>query len=59
MLFANAKDICDKLREHVGHDLVITEYLHAFETCAEVAIECETCYEVLLSFMDEENNKEE
>ena len=42
-----------KLEEHEGHDIVINDYPQE----EEVTVECETCYEILLSFFKTNPNK--
>ena len=42
-----------KLEEHEGHDIVINDYPQE----DEVTVECETCYEILLSFFKSNPNK--
>lgn len=45
----------DELRHHIGHRIVCVGYGNPEESPANVAIECETCGEVLIDF----NNPEE
>lgn len=44
------KEIYKILKDHVGHEIVMTEY----EQNEEIAIECEDCYEVLLAYIKRE-----
>lgn len=52
----------DDLREHVGHDVHVSRYVsfdeHGTEHEVNVAIECETCYEVLVDFDKRERAKQ-
>lgn len=45
-LYDNSKDICEELVKHSACQVVIQHY----QETGEVAVECNTCYEVLLSF---------
>lgn len=45
-----AVSIYDELREHIGHKIVCVCYGKDGEEPQNVAIECETCNEVLLDF---------
>ncbi len=46
-----------ELREHIGHKIVCVKYQrHRDEPIYNVAIECETCNEVLLDFDNPEVN---
>ena len=47
-----------ELLEHVGHNLVCVAYAGEQEAVANVAIECETCNEVLIDFDREVEAKE-
>ena len=50
MLFVDKK-CYSILKDHIDHEIVITEY----EANEEIAIECEDCYTVLISYMLEED----
>ena len=47
----------DDLFEHLGHDVVVVAYSKdgSLEDAHNVAIECITCYEILLDYDKEEN----
>lgn len=52
----------EDLRNHVGHDVHVSRYIGFEEDGTEiemnVAIECETCYEVLIDFDRRERAKQ-
>ena len=42
----------DKLRHHIGHNIVCACYGKDKENPVDICIECEDCYEVLVSAED-------
>ena len=50
----DSKACYDELRHHIGHKIVIVGYGRPDEAPENVAIECESCDEVILDFNDED-----
>lgn len=48
-------DSYEELRKHIGHEVAVVCYGQEGEDPENVAIECETCNEVLLSYDKEED----
>jgi len=49
-MIINDSSIIDEIDKHFGHNVVVSWYVDDADNVREIAIECEDCYETLVSF---------